>query len=139
MRTSRFWSIVAVTAVISALPLIANAQSAPSVPTRADAPPPPETVPLEEGSAPDITIKQPDTKKKITEKKVHGKVTEVKVQTGKTTYYAHPNEPAGSALPGDAQSQASRPVQFRIGEFGAPDATKKQRDPVETLAPAPPK
>tara|TARA_R110001599_G_scaffold353676_1_gene595038 strand:- start:62945 stop:63370 length:426 start_codon:yes stop_codon:yes gene_type:complete len=139
MRTSKFWSIVAVSAAMSALPLIANAQtaSAPSAPARAVAPPPPETMRLEEGAAPDITIKQPDTKKRITEKKVHGKVTEVKVQTGKTTYYAHPNDPAGSAMPGDAQSQASRPVQFRIGEFGPPDAAKKQREPVETLAPAP--
>lgn len=136
MRTSRFWSIVAITTAISALPLIVNAQSAPA---RAEAPPPPETVPLEEGSAPDITIKQPDTKKKITEKKVGGKVTEIKVQTGRTTYYAHPNDPAGSAMRGDAQSQASRPVQFRIGEFGSTDTLKKQREPIETLPPAPPK
>jgi hypothetical protein len=129
-----------VTAAIAALPLIVNAQSAPSAaPTRAESPPPPETVPLEEGSAPDITIKQPDTKKKITEKKVHGKVTEVKVQTGRTTYYAHPNDPAGSAMRGDTQSQSSQPVQFRIGEFGAPDTSKKTHEPVDALPPAPPK
>lgn len=94
---------------------------------------------LEEGEAPAVTIRQPDTKKKITEKKSQGKVSEVKVQTGRTTYYAHPNDPAGSAMRGDTQSESNRPVQFQIGEFGPPKDRPAQAAPIETLAPAPAK
>jgi hypothetical protein len=137
MRTSRLWSIVTVSAAISALPLIAGAQSTP--PSRDIAPPPPQMEILEEGQAPAVTIRQPDTSKKITEKKSQGKVTEVKVQTGRTTYYAHPNDAAGSAMHGDAQSDVNRPVQFKIGEFGPPKKLPEQPEPVQTLAPAPAK
>ena len=91
---------------------------------------------LEEGEAPAVTIRQPDTQKKITEKKSQGKVTEVKVQTGKTTYYAKPNDPAGSAMRGDGQSDTTRPVQFQVGEFGQPKGAAPAAQ-VQTLQPAP--
>lgn len=93
---------------------------------------------LEEGEAPAVTIRQPDTKQKITEKKSQGKVTEVKVQTGKSTYYAKPNDPAGSAMRGDGQSDTTRPVQFKVGEFGPPK-NKQAEEAAQTLAPAPAK
>jgi len=136
MRPSKFRSFVTLSAVILAMPLIAGAQAQYGAPGKDVAPPPPETQRLEEGEAPSVNIRQPDTKEKITEKKSQGRVTEVKVQTGKTTYYAHPNDPAGSAMRGDAGSDTTRPVQFQIGEFGKPKA-KPGADPVETLAPNP--
>jgi hypothetical protein len=113
----------------------AHAQTAPS--GQDVAPPPPETQRLEEGNAPDVNIRQPDTKKKIIEKKSQGRVTEVEVHTGRSTYYAHPNDPAGSAMRGDAQSDASRPVQFRVGEFGPPKGKQEAEEPVQTLPPNP--
>lgn len=116
------------------MPLIVSAQSTP--PNKAFAPAPPQMERLEEGEAPAVTIRQPDTQKKITEKKSQGKVTEVKVQTGTTTYYAKPNDPAGSAMRGDGQSDTTRPVQFQIGEFGPPKNVQAA-EPVQTLQPAP--
>ncbi|MNR90421.1 hypothetical protein D3C72_214050 [compost metagenome] len=122
-----------ISAAVIATPMVASAQSAPS---KDVAPPPPQMQRLEEGAAPDVNIRQPDTQKKITEKKSQGRVTEVKVQTGRTTYYAHPNDPAGSAMRGDGQSDSSRPVEFKIGEFGPPKS-QPAPEPVQTLQPAP--
>jgi hypothetical protein len=133
MRTSKFWSFITISAVTIATPLIVSAQSTP--PSKDFAPAPPQTQRLEEGEAPAVTIRQPDTQKKITEKKSQGKVTEVKVQTGRTTYYAKPNDTAG-AMRGDGQSDTNRPVQFEVGTFGGPK-TAPAPDPVQTLAPAP--
>lgn len=138
MRTSTFCSLVAVSATIFAMPLVVSAQTGSSygAPAKDIAPPPPETLPLEEGQEPSVNIRQPDTQKGITQKKSQGRVTEVKVQTGSTTYYAHPNDPAGSAMRGDAGSDTTRPVQFHIGEFGKPK-TKPESEPVQTLQPNP--
>lgn len=134
MRTSGFWSLVTISAAILVVPTVVSAQS--NVPSSAGAPPPPQTMTLEEGQAPAVTINPPDTQKKITEKKSQGRVTEVKVQTGRTTYYAHPNELPGS-MSGDAQSAGSIPVQFEVGRFGPPYDHPPASAPAETLAPAP--
>jgi hypothetical protein len=133
MRTSGFWSLVTLSAAILAAP-IASAQS--NVPPAPSAPPPPQTMTLDEGQAPAVTINPPDTQKKITEKKSQGRVTEVKVQTGRTTYYAHPIDAPG-AMSGDAQSPISQPVQFEIGRFGPPHDKPQASEPIDTLAPAP--
>lgn len=136
MRTFKLWSLITISAAVIATPLLVSAQSTP--PAKDIAPPPPQMQRLEEGEAPAVTIRQPDTKQKITEKKSQGKVTEVKVQTGKSTYYAKPNDPAGSAMRGDGQSDTTRPVQFKVGEFGPPK-NKQVEDAAQTLAPAPAK
>lgn len=135
MRTTGFWSIVTLTAAIFAAPAAVHAQSEQADP-RANTPPPPQTMTLEEGEAPAVTITPPNTEKKITEKKSQGRVTEVKVQTGRTTYYAHPNDTPG-AMRGDVQSSTTQPVQFEIGRFGPPYEHPRAAEPVDTLAPAP--
>ncbi|HWT73082.1 MAG TPA: DUF2782 domain-containing protein [Oxalicibacterium sp.] len=133
MRTSTLCSAVTLSAAL----LAAQAAHAQSAPTGQDiAPPPPETQRLEEGEAPAVKIAPPSTEKKITEKKSQGRVTEVKVQTGRTTYYAYPNDAPG-AMRGDAQSESSRPVQFRVGEFGPPKDKPEAEEPVQTLPPNP--
>jgi hypothetical protein len=134
MRTLNLRSVL----TLSAAMLAASAVHAQSAPSGQDAgPPPPETQRLEEGDAPAVTIRQPDNQESITEKKSQGRVTEVKVQTGSTTYYAYPNDPAGSAMRGDGQSDVSRPVQFRVGEFGPPKNRPEAEEPVQTLPPNP--
>ena len=112
------------------------------MPLLADAQQPPKMEKLEEGEAPAITIRKPDTEKKITEKREKGKVTEVKVQTGKSTYYLKPNEAAGNAVPGDAQSNQNRGAQWSVREF---DLGRKKKGaklpadvPAESIPPAPP-
>lgn len=89
---------------------------------------------LDEGEAPAITIRKQERQDKITEKRSQGRVTEVKVQTGVSTYYATPNDTPG-AMRGDAQSDTSRPVQFEVGTFGGSKSTPGV-EPIQTLAPA---
>jgi len=128
MRSLKIWPVAASLAAL-AMPLPASSQPPDDTPPRLEK--------LEEGEAPAITIRKPDSERKITEKRQGGKVTEIKVQSGKSTYYLKPNEPAGSALPGDIQSNAIRAPQWQIKEF---DLGRKQ-EPEEADAaqtPAPP-
>lgn len=78
---------------------------------------PPQLEKLEEGQAPAVTIRGSKPQTQITEKREQGKVTSVKVTTGGSTYYLKPNEPAGSALPGDGQSDTTRGAQWKVMEF----------------------
>lgn len=130
MRTFKLWPLVAVCVAAFATPLTASAQK------QADAPLPPKLEKLEEGEAPAITIRKPGSEKKITEKRDKGKVTEVKVQSGKSTYYLKPNDQPGSAQPGDAESSATRAAQWQVLEFGNPK-TVKEAEPPQTLEPKP--
>lgn len=98
---------------------------------------PPKLEKLEEGEAPAITIRKPDTEKKITEKRKQGKVTEVKVHSGKSTYYLKSNEPSGSAQPGDAQSNAIRAPQWQVKEFDL-GGVKQAKEAEAEQTPAPP-
>ncbi len=128
MRPLKIWPAAAYFAAL-AMPLFANAQQPSEIP--------PKLEKLEEGEAPAITIRKPDSEQKITEKRQKGgKVTEIKVQRGKSTYYLRPNDAVGSVLPGDAQS-SSRPPQWKIKEFdlGGEQQAKKA---VATQTPPPP-
>lgn len=103
--------LYALAGIVAALPLLAAAQQ--QTPSQA----PPQLEKLEEGEAPAITIRKDEGQRRITEKKEGGKVTEVKVQSGKSTYYLKPNEQPGNAQPGDAQSNMNRPAQWKVLEF----------------------
>ena len=102
---------------ISKLVLAGLCFTAIAQPAQAPSEVPPKLEKLEEGSAPGITIRQREGERKMTEKREKGKVTEVKVHSGKSTYYVKPNDPAGSALPGDAQSSTNRGAQWQVKEF----------------------
>jgi hypothetical protein len=107
------------------------------------APPPPRLEKLEEGEEPAVTIRKP-AERKIEEKRAPGgKVTEVKVTSGGSTYYLKPNDPAGSAMPGDQEGTANRGAQWEVLQFdwfskqpktGADEASSTQAEP----APPPP-
>jgi hypothetical protein len=113
----------------------ANSAAAPASPPSAA---PPKMEKLEEGEAVTITPK-PGTEKKITEKREQGKVTEVKVQSGKSSYTMKPNVPAGNAVVGDAQSSAIRAPQWEVMEFDLGQKRKKQaEEAAAAAAPAPP-
>jgi len=107
---------------------------------RAEAPPPPRLERLEEGDAPAVTIPGGGpAEKSITEKREQGRVTEVEVRTGRSTYVVKPINPAGSALPGDAQTSTNRAPQFKVKEFDLqrPEDLKPQAQPAAAPA-APP-
>jgi hypothetical protein len=114
---------------------IATAQQPPS-----EAPPKLERI--EPGSDVPATTVEPRARTRITEKKQGGVVTEVEVQSGKSTYVMKPNVPAGNAQPGDAESSRIRPPQWKVLEF---DLTGKKRksgiataDEAAADVPAPP-
>jgi ribosomal protein L21E len=108
---------------------------------RAEAPPPPQLERLEEGEAPAVTIPgggQPE--RSIPEKREQGRVTEVEVRTGRSTYVVKPLNPAGSALPGDTQANTNRAAQFKVKEFdlSKPEDLKPRPQPQAPQAPAAP-
>lgn len=108
---------------------------------RAAAPPPPQLERLEEGEAPAVTIPGGGpAEKSITEKREQGRVTEVEVRTGRSTYVVKPLNPAGSALPGDTQANTNRAAQFKVKEFdlSPPEDLKPQPQAQPVAAPAAP-
>lgn len=89
------------------------------------------------------TLKKPDTNNKplpstrdttttLKQSSAQGKTTEVEVKRGKNTYYVKPNEPKGSALRGDVQTNPIRGTQWKVMDF---NAKPKKPDP-RTTAPA---
>jgi hypothetical protein len=77
----------------------------------------PQTERIEPGSDEPATRIEPRRGTQIKEKRNNGQVTEVEVQAGKSRYTLKPNQPAGNAVPGDAQSSAFRAPQWQVMEF----------------------
>ncbi|WP_344761642.1 DUF2782 domain-containing protein [Actimicrobium antarcticum] len=132
MRTSTIWPLFILCVAATATPILVQAQ------TGKDAPPPPNLQKLEEGAAPDSTVRPSDSRGKTTQKREQGVVTEVQVQSGKSNYRVKQSAGPGNAAPGDAQSNAVRPPQWTVKEFDW--GGKKQVKPGEQVpdAPAPP-
>ncbi|AMO93695.1 hypothetical protein CFter6_0977 [Collimonas fungivorans] len=127
MNKSQVWQLLAAGIVSLATPLLVNAQQAPQ-PSRNAAPPPPELQKLEEGEAPAVTIRKPgDEPAGISQKREQGRVTEVKVESGGSTYYVKPGSQAGTLQPGDS---IPRGAQWQIKEF---DLGQKARKPGEAV------
>jgi hypothetical protein len=134
MRTIKFWPAFMACAALTATPLSGWAQQ-----QAGNAPPPPKLEKLEEGEAPAVTIRKPSQERKITEKRAPGgKVTEVKVTSGKNTYYVKPNDAAGSAVAGDMQSNEARPAQWEVMEFDLGRSKEAKQEQAEQTAPVPP-
>ena len=97
------------------------------------APPPPKLEKLEEGPDSDIKlIKQESNKLKTVERKDNGKVTEVQVRTGKSTYTVKPN----NAPKGTPEGDANRAAQWKVMEFGGKKETKEVES-LPVLSPGP--
>ncbi len=122
---------------LSSVALAQSTAPAPAQPSRpSDAPPKMEVI--EEGSDKAITVTPRQGGTKITEKKVGGVVTEVKVKSGKSSYTLKPNTPAGNAHPGDGQSNALRGPQWTVLEFDLNKKKKTDKEAVPEQAPVPP-
>jgi hypothetical protein len=127
MRTHKAWQSIPACIAIYAMALTAAAQQ------------PPKLEKLEEGEAPAVTIRKPDQKSKIQETRTPGgKVTEAKVTSGGSTYVVKTNDPAGSALPGDGQSNTMRAPQWEVKEFdlGRRKTKEVEDTQADTLPPA---
>ena len=101
---------------------------------------PPKLDVIEQGSDTPITVTPPKSGgAKVTEKKEGGRVTEVKVKTGKSSYTMKAGNPAATSHPGATQSSALKPPQWSVLEFDL--GKKKKTDsevPEPTPAPPPP-
>lgn len=127
MRTNKAWRLAATCIAIQAISLAANAQQ------------PPQLENLEEGEAPAVTIRKPEQRGRIEEKRAPGgRVTEISVTSGGSTYVVKPNESAGSAYPGDLQSNTMRPPQWQVKEFDFVRPKTKEQEAAEAATPAPP-
>ena len=90
------------------------------------APPPPKLEKLEEEAESTLKLSKPESEKlKTVEKRENGKVTEVQVRSGKSTYTVKPN----NAPKGTPEGDANRAAQWKILEFGG----KKETKEVESL------
>ena len=131
MRISKFCQIVALS-MLSYVNM-AGAQTSTAVTTM-----PLQLDKIEDTSDPSITVTTtPGKEQKITQKREQGVVTEVKVNSGGSTYYVKPNTPPGASLPGDTFGSANRGAQWQVLEF---DLFKKKNSQQETIdnTPAPP-
>lgn len=133
MKKSKFWQLLAVCIASLATPLLANAQQAAQQTSQQPAKtvaPPPELQKLEEGEAPAVTIRKPgEGPNDITQKSEQGRVTEVKVKSGSSTYYVKPQSTAGTLQPGDGPV---RGAQWQVKEF---DMGHRQRKEGEAALP----
>jgi hypothetical protein len=134
MRTFKIWTIVALCVAAYAATSTAGAQQ-----RAEDVPPPPRMERLEEGDAPAVPARSAENNLSITEKREQGKVVSTEVKSGNSTYYLKPNAPAGSALPGDAQSNPLRAAQWKVLEFdwNPGSEAKKTAEPTAQVPPPP--
>ncbi|MDO9191573.1 MAG: hypothetical protein Q7U12_01590 [Undibacterium sp.] len=125
-------SAIALGLILGSLSIAVQAQSTP-------ASSPPKMEKIEEIPDSGITISKPEpAKSKMVEKRVNGKVTEVQVKSGKSSYTVKANPEVGNAPKGTVQGDANRAAQWTILEFGGKKESKEV-ETIPTLQPAPAK
>lgn len=148
LRTSSLWKILSLCLIAhvgAAFAQTAPTPARPATPTPAkpsEAPPKLEIIEPDTPARPTInaTPKSARGGTKITEKKEGGRVTEVKVQAGRSNYTMKPNTPAGNAQIGDVQSgNGIRPPQWTVMEFGPGKKKTAEETAAETADAPPPK
>jgi hypothetical protein len=124
-RTSSVWKILL-------LGMLAHVSLAQAQQTPSSAPPKLERI--EEGSDTPITVTpQQRSGKKIVEHREGGRVTEVQVTTGKSSYTMKANPPGAVSQPGDTAGGTLRPPQWKVLEF---DLFKKKQKELDEAAAA---
>lgn len=98
---------------------------------------PPNLEKLEEGPESGITIVKPEARNKITEKREKGKVNEVQVKSGKSSYTLRGDPAIGNTSKGTQNGDANRGAMWTIKEFGGPKEAK-EAEAAAALPPAPP-
>ncbi len=107
---------VCISGLVLAAPLLASAQS------KKEAPPPPQLEKLEEVGESELKLAKPETKNvKTVERKEGGKVTEVQVRSGPSTYTVKENK----APKGTQAGEANRAAQWTVMEFGGKKESKE--------------
>jgi hypothetical protein len=116
MRLSTIWPVL-----ILVLGNAAQAQAPSAAPPKLDK--------IDEIDTP-ITVTNKPKEKAVTEKRDNsGRVTEVKVKSGPSSYTVKPqNTTTSTALPGDAAGMANRGPQWTVMEFDLGKKKTKQKD-----------
>lgn len=116
MRLSTIWPVL-----ILAMGNAAQAQAPSAAPPKLDK--------IDEIDTP-ITVTNKPKEKAVTEKRDNsGRVTEVKVKSGPSSYTVKPkNTSTSTALPGDAAGMANRGPQWTVMEFDLGKKKTKQKD-----------
>lgn len=99
------------------------------------APPPPELQNLEEGQKPDITIEKNEKAPEgtITQQRQQGVVTDIKVNSGGSTYHIVPRT-TGTSLPGDTPGAPANGARWVIKEFDWGQKKEKPKNPGQDQA-----
>ncbi len=100
----------------------------------AQTPPPPQLETLDESEQPAITIRKPDTKNEITERREQGRVTEVKVKSGGSTYYLKPKASTVSP-PNDAHGSDVSVPMWSVKEFDVGQKQESEKNTAPEAAP----
>ena len=153
LRTSPLWKILTLCLITHAGAALAQTKPAETPPKQVQTPAkqaqtpakpsdaPPQLDNIEGGRSPAVALPPPKSARggtRVTEKKQGGRVTEVKVQAGPSTYTMKPNAPAGNAVVGDVQSgNGIRPPQWTLFEFG-PGKKKPVEEAAADTVDAPP-
>lgn len=114
------------------VPTLVLAQAA----SKKTAPPPPELEKLDEGPETGVTIVKPEPRNKIIEKREKGKVNEVEVKSGNSSYTLRGDPAIGNTAKGTPNGDANRPAMWTVKEFGGPKEVK-EAEQIPTLPPAP--
>jgi hypothetical protein len=134
-RTSSVWQLLA-------LGMLAQAGLAQAQQTPSSAPPKLERVP-EGADTPITTVPRAPERggpAKVVEKRNDGRVTEVQVTSGKSTYTMKSNPPDTISQPGDPASGTLRPPQWKVLEFdfGKKKQAAEAAEAAGAAAPPPP-
>ncbi len=126
LRTTSVWK--ALLLGLLAQGSLAQAQQTPTTPS-------PKLERIEEGSDIPATITSKDRSPvKVTEKRDGGRVTEVEVTSGKSTYTMKANPAGAVAQPGDPASGTLRPPQWKVLEFDLFRKKQTEREAAEAAA-----
>lgn len=111
----------------------ASSTTAKNVPSSA----PPTLEKLDEGPDAALGMKKPEPTRKVTEKKVNGKVTEVQVKNGKSQYVIKANSNVGNAVPGETTNNQVRGAQWNVMEFDLGKKKNPEKNSKDTDTPPP--
>lgn len=141
MNNLKVWPVATFSALLIAAvgviptPMV-QAQQPTNTPRPANlAPPPPELQNLEEGEKPAITIQKNEKAPEdaITQQRQQGVVTDIKVNSGGSTYHIVPRT-VGTSLPGDTPSAPANGARWVIKEFDWGQKKEKPANPGEEQA-----
>ena len=90
---------------------------------------PPDLELVDEIDQPTVTIRKPEESGQIIERKESGGVVkEIKVQTGVSTYYLYPTNPAGSGMREDNVRAPVKPALWRVHEFDLGESKPEEKE-----------